>query len=345
MTTVTVSTGKKYDVRIGHGLLEQLGEAVRELGNVKRVCIVSDSHVWPLYGQRVKHSLEDAGFFVTELVFPHGESSKNGENWLKIVNFFAQSGLTRTDVAVALGGGVTGDLTGFAAATFLRGIRYVQVPTTLLAAADSSVGGKTAIDLSAGKNLAGAFWQPSLVLCDVDTLDTLPESVLREGFAEVIKYGVLYDPEFFAFLETQSLENFQRERVIARCVELKRDAVVQDEFDHGARRFLNLGHTIGHAVEACSGFTVSHGEAVAVGMAMIARAAKCRDTERICALLKHYGLPVTTNYTPGQLEGYVLSDKKRQGDVVSVIIPRGIGDCECVALPVAEVKTLIREGM
>lgn len=241
-------------------------------------------------------------------------------------------------------GGVTGDLAGFAASCFLRGIRFVQVPTTLLAAVDSSVGGKTAVDLPAGKNLAGAFWQPSLVICDTDTLDTLPVDIFRDGCAEVIKYGILYDPKLFAHLEEKGLD-FDREAVITRCVELKRDVVMEDEFDTGARMKLNLGHTIGHGVEARSNFTLSHGKSVAIGMAIVCRASRCPDTPRILAILQKFGLPVTTGESVQDIYNYTLSDKKRSGDTVRLIIPRRIGDCAIVPTPVHTLKSFIQAGL
>ena len=248
------------------------------------------------------------------------------------------------DMIVALGGGVVGDLAGFAAASYLRGIRFIQVPTTLLAAVDSSVGGKTAIDLPAGKNLAGAFCQPSLVLCDTDTLNSLPIDIFRDGCAEVIKYGVLYDPKLFAHLEEKGL-SFDREAVITRCVELKRDVVMEDEFDTGARMKLNLGHTVGHGVEAKSHFAISHGKAVAIGMAIVSRASACADTPRILALLEQFGLPARTDYSADDLFTYTLSDKKRSGGTVNLIIPRAIGDCVIVPTKVESLKSFIQAGL
>ena len=207
---------------------------------------------------------------------------------MELLNFLAENKLTRSDALIALGGGVVGDLTGFAAATYLRGIDYIQIPTTLLAAVDSSVGGKTAIDLPSGKNLVGAFYQPKLVLCDTDTLNTLPEDIFRDGCAEVIKYGVLYDAELFAHLDESGL-SFDREAVIARCVELKRDVVAEDEFDRGKRQKLNLGHTIGHGIEACSGYGISHGKAVAMGMTIITKTpAKKKNTSLTYAKMETY---------------------------------------------------------
>ena len=344
MNTVTVSASKTYDILIGPGILKELGIRVQSLGKAQKVCLVSETSVFPLWGETALSSLKDAGFDVCSYVFPAGEESKNGENLLKLLNFLAENGLTRSDILVALGGGVTGDLAGFAASCFLRGIRFVQVPTTLLAAVDSSVGGKTAVDLPAGKNLAGAFWQPSLVICDTDTLDTLPVDIFRDGCAEVIKYGILYDPKLFAHLEEKGLD-FDREAVITRCVELKRDVVMEDEFDTGARMKLNLGHTIGHGVEARSNFTLSHGKSVAIGMAIVCRASRCPDTPRILAILEEFGLPITTEESVQDIYNYTLSDKKRSGDTVRLIIPRRIGDCAIVPTPVHTLKSFIQAGL
>ena len=344
MRTVTVNASKTYDILIGSGLIQTLGAEVKKLGKAQKICVVSESTVFPLWGSAVVSSLENAGFTVVTYVFPAGEESKNGTVYLDLLNFLAENGLTRTDLIVAIGGGVTGDLAGFAAASFLRGIRFVQVPTTLLAAVDSSVGGKTAIALPAGKNLAGAFCQPSLVVCDTDTLNTLPTEIFRDGCAEVIKYGILYDPVLFAHLEEKGL-SFDREAVIQRCVELKRDVVMEDEFDTGARMKLNLGHTIGHGVEAKSHFTLSHGKSVAIGMAIVSRACGCKDSPRILAILQKFGLPISTADTAEDIYAYALSDKKRAGDLVKLILPNAIGDCSIVPTPVSELKSFIQAGL
>ena len=287
---------------------------------------------------------------VVQYVIAAGEASKNGQNYLEILNFLAHNRITRSDCIIALGGGVVGDLTGFVAATYLRGIDYIQVPTTLLAAVDSSVGGKTAIDLPSGKNLAGAFYQPELVLCDLSTLSTLPGDVFRDGCAEVIKYGILYDKSFFSYLE-ETGPDFDREAVIARCVELKRDVVMEDEFDTGARMKLNLGHTVGHGVEAGSNFEISHGKAVAIGMAIVSRASAARgictsDTAgKIESLLCQFSLPVRTEYDSATLFEAALSDKKRNGNTVNLILPKAIGDCIIAPTPIDQLKSFIQEGL
>ncbi len=350
MKTVTVNVSRTYDIKIGSGLLDSIGTEAAALKNVTNICIVSDSNVFPLYGQRVTDSLKKAGFAVGSFIFPAGESSKNAATLLKLLNELAVMQLTRSDLIVALGGGVVGDLAGFAAACYLRGIRFIQVPTTLLAAVDSSVGGKTAIDLPAGKNLAGAFWQPSLVLCDTDTLYSLPEEVFRDGCAEVIKYAILYDPALFKDLMLDGL-NFDREAVISRCVEWKRNIVSEDEFDTGSRMKLNLGHTIGHGVEAKSDFNISHGQAVSIGIAIVARAAAraglCSKTccQQILDVLERFHLPVKTAFSADDLYAYTLSDKKRNGGSVRLIIPREIGRCEIIPTPIGELKSFIEAGL
>ena len=346
MKTITVTASKTYDVIVGSGVLSSLPSRIRLVCKAKKLAIVSDSNVWPLYGDTVAGYLQADGFEVLSFVFPAGEESKNGQTYLSLLDFLAREKLTRSDALIALGGGVVGDLTGFAAATFLRGIAYIQVPTTLLAAVDSSVGGKTAIDLPAGKNLAGAFYQPSLVLCDIDTLNSLPEDVFRDGCAEVIKYGILYDSVLFSHLQSCGLA-FCREDVIARCVELKRDVVAEDEFDTGARMKLNLGHTIGHGVEAKSHFTISHGKAVSIGIAIVTRAG-CTDPETrtaVTGILNQFGLPTHTEYTADELYQYTLSDKKRSGDTVNLIIPRRTGDCDIVPTPVETLRFFIQAGL
>ena len=350
MTTIEVNASRSYPVHIGSGLLPALGGMIAGLGKVRKVCIVSETNVWPLYGAAADASLHAAGLETCAFVFPAGEASKNGTTYLELLNFLAENRLTRSDLLVALGGGVVGDLTGFAAATYLRGIRFVQVPTTLLAAVDSSVGGKTAIDLPAGKNLAGAFCQPSLVLCDTDCLATLPEDIFRDGCAEVIKTAILFDETLFMELVRDGLK-FDREQVIAKCVAHKRDIVVADEFDRGQRNLLNLGHTVGHAVEALSEFTLSHGKSVAIGTAIVARSAVkaglCDQATatRIMWLLEKFGLPIFTHHTASELLDAALSDKKRSGDTVNLILPKTIGECIISPTPVSELESFIQAGL
>ena len=350
MNTIKVTASKNYDVIIGNGLLDKLGEYAKELKSPGKAIIISDSNVWPIYGQKTAESLEKSGFETCHFAFPAGEASKNPDTYFAILNFLAENQLTRSDLLIALGGGVVGDITGFAAATFLRGISYIQIPTTLLAMVDSSVGGKTAIDLPAGKNLVGAFYQPSLVLCDLDALQSLPHEIFRDGCAEVIKYGVLYDADLFTHLYEHGL-CFDRETVISRCVELKRDVVAEDEFDTGARQMLNLGHTIGHGVEAQSNFHISHGQAVAIGMAIVGKAGYANGIcnqqayEKILSILEKFQLPTKTEFTADLLYRSALSDKKRSGGTVNLIIPKDIGACMIQPTPVFQLCTFIKVGL
>ena len=343
MKLVEVKASGSYCVKIGHGLLDTLGAELAALA-AGNVFVVTDTNVAPHYLERTENTLKNAGFSVISEIIPEGEPSKNLVNYEKLLRRMAAAHLTRADTVVALGGGMTGDLAGFAAASYLRGIRLVQVPTTLLAMVDSSVGGKTAVDLPEGKNLVGAFHQPALVLCDLDTLDTLPQAVFREGCAEVIKTAILFDRPLFEDLKRDGL-NFNRESVIARCVEHKRDIVAEDEFETGSRKLLNLGHTLGHAVEKCSGYAVAHGAAVAIGTAAMARAFCREDGEEIHAVLQKFGLPLTTEFTPEELAEAALADKKRQGDTVTLVVPTAVGKCELCRLPVSELQSVFEAGM
>ena len=349
MKTVSVHTSRSYEIRIGRGLLQGAGEQIRAVTDAKKVMLVSDDAVWPLYGDAVRRSLETAGLTVCSFVFPHGESSKCACTYLELLDALCAQQLTRKDAIAALGGGVAGDLAGFAASTYLRGIGFIQIPTTLLAMVDSSVGGKTAIDLPAGKNLAGTFYQPWLVLCDPDCLTTLPEDIFRDGCAEVIKYAVLGNAPFFDDLRAGSA-HAQLEHIIETCVTMKRDIVAQDEFDRGQRQLLNLGHTFGHGIEACSGFAVSHGSAVAIGMAMMVRAAaafglcteKTRDT--VVDILRQYDLPVDCAFCAEDMLPTILHDKKAAGDTIHLIVPTAVGQCRIVKTPDSEIMDWLRAG-
>ena len=349
MKTVHIDASKSYDVRIGRGLLDDCGRQIAERVRCASAAVVADDTVYALYGERVCASLEAAGIRTVCYVFPHGEKSKNLLEYAKILNFLAENRVTRADALIALGGGVTGDLGGFAAATYLRGIPFVQLPTTLLAAVDSSVGGKTAVNLPAGKNLAGAFYQPELVLCDLDTLDSLPREIFLDGCAEVIKYAVLGSRELFALLaDIPSGKGL--EEVTARCVEMKRDFVQSDELDRGARQMLNLGHSFGHAVEASSRFTLSHGKSVAIGMAMILRAACSRGLcsaetrDAVIALLQRYGLPTECPYPADMLLGALSADKKIFGTRLNLVVPTDIGACRLLPVGVDELSGWLRDG-
>ena len=350
MNTVTVNASKSYDVHIGSNLLPQLGKYIGKVHSICKVAVISDSNVWPLYGESVLRSLGDSGYEAVHYILPAGEESKNPQQYISILNFLSENAITRSDLLIALGGGVVGDITGFAAATYLRGISYIQIPTSLLAMVDSSVGGKTAIDLPAGKNLVGAFYQPNMVLCDISVLQTLPEEIFIDGCAEVIKYGVLFDTALFHHLEENGLQ-FDREYVISRCVELKAQVVCKDEFDKGLRQQLNLGHTIGHSIEKNSNFTVSHGKAVAIGMAMIAKISACCGfcntgvSDAISALLQKFSLPIFTDLSAPKIADGALSDKKRLGKTVHLVLPQNIGNCFLHPVDVKDLTSFIEKGL
>lgn len=350
MEIVKVSASKEYNVHIGKGFLDNVGEMLKSIKKPCRVVVVSDDTVFSLYGERVKKSLTDSGYSVCEFVFPHGENSKSLETFAEIQEFCAENSITRTDLFIALGGGVTGDLTGFVASTYLRGVDFVQIPTTVLSMVDSSVGGKTAINLNAGKNLCGAFYQPIAVYADCETLNTLPDETFNEGCAEVIKYGMILDGEFLTFLKNNSIkENI--EYVIKRCVEIKRDVVDRDEFENGERKLLNFGHTIGHAVEKCSHLSISHGNAVAIGMVIATRGAYKMGlvnedfTEMLIEILKANKLPTTCSFTAEELYKVSLSDKKRSLDTISLIIPEKYGLCKIEKISVDNLKEFIESGL
>ena len=339
MRTVHIDASTKYDVLIGEGLLDRCGELSAKVIKPCKCVLVSDDTVDELYGDRAQISLSYAGFEVKRFTFPAGEGSKHLGTLSNLLEYMARERMTRTDVVVALGGGVTGDMAGFAAAVYARGIRFVQIPTTLLAAVDSSVGGKTAVDLKAGKNLAGAFHQPSLVITDTDVIRDLPADQLACGAAEVIKYGVLYDEALFAQLEKGDWQD-DMDGIVEKCVQWKRDVVAGDEFDTGARAFLNLGHTFGHAIEQCSGLSVSHGQGVAIGMLMAACAAGCPDDMvlRLAKCVAANGLKTHCDYPPDKLATAALSDKKRAGGSITLVLPERIGKCYLKKIPVTELK-------
>ncbi|MBE6631261.1 MAG: 3-dehydroquinate synthase [Ruminococcaceae bacterium] len=349
MKTVSVKASINYEVIIGEGILPKSGELISSLIRPCKVCVLTDDIVDGLYFEIVEKSLNEQGYAVSKYVIRNGERSKNAENYVGFLNFLANSGFTRTDALVALGGGVVGDLCGFTAATFLRGIKYVQIPTTVLAMVDSSVGGKTAIDLDAGKNLCGAFYQPSLVICSYDTANTLPKNIFSDGMAEVIKYGVIKDSELFRHLAKKTWD-FDREYVISRCVEIKRDIVEEDEFDHGQRQLLNFGHTAGHGIEKLSNYGISHGSAVAKGMLIAAKAAEkygmCKEpcSEEISSLIGAFGLDGTCAYSAHELYETMLSDKKRRGGRISLVLPEKIGYAILKDIGVDEYEEFIDHG-
>lgn len=327
--------GREYDIKIEKGILERSGELIAGIYNRCRIAVVTDSNVAPLYADRLLNSIKQSGFEASVITVPAGENSKS----LKILTYLygemLSLGITRTDLIIALGGGVVGDLTGFCASTLLRGIPFVQIPTTLLAQVDSSVGGKVAVNLTQGKNLVGAFYQPRLVIIDPLCLETLPDRVFSDGMAEVIKYGVILDESLFAEIENspsrKGIMNIV-EDVIYRSCNLKRMVVEEDELDTGRRMILNFGHTFGHAIEKKYNFCdYTHGEAVAAGMVMAAEYGEnCGITPvgtsgRIANLCEKFNLPKSVEIDKNSLIDAVKVDKKGEGNMVSLVIPEKIG--------------------
>lgn len=332
MKKLTVNVAGGYDILIEEGLLPSCGAHIKAVSGAKKVMIITDSNVAPLYLEQVKSALGEAGFAVFDHIFQAGESSKTIDSVYNMVLAMADAALTRKDLVVALGGGVCGDMAGFAASVYLRGIDYVQIPTTLLSQIDSSVGGKTGIDLPHGKNLCGAFHQPVLVLIDPMVLDTLPAHFFADGMAEAIKYGCIKSKTLFERLEKQDAKSFI-EDLIYDCVDIKRGVVERDEKEQGERALLNFGHTIGHAIEKHYHFErYSHGEAVGIGMVMITRISErlgltpSGTADRICGLLKKYALPVSDSIGSEDVLSAMSLDKKRTGSGINFIMLGAIGD-------------------
>jgi len=354
---------RPYQVLVGDGLLAAAGELAAPLLPRKRCAVVTDETVGALHGPALIAGLERAGVASTVIAVPPGEASKSFRQLEDLCDRLLALDLDRGDQVIAFGGGVVGDLAGFAAAIYKRGVDFIQLPTTLLAQVDSSVGGKTAIDTPRGKNLIGAFHQPRLVLCDLGVLTTLPERELKAGYAEVVKYGLLGDADFFAWLETDgaavlALEPEALERAVAHCVSMKAAIVAEDARDHGRRALLNLGHTFGHAIEAETGFAMLHGEAVALGCALAfrfsAREGLCaaEDAARVERVLAAAGLPVSLAEAPAgrfaadALLAHMRQDKKAEGGSLVLILANAIGQAFAAkgVDPIAVRDFLIVEG-
>ena len=349
MKTVTVHASVTYDILIEKGSLAKCGHyAAQVFKKGSKAAIVTDDTVASLYLDTAKSSLEAAGFTVPVYVFPHGEDSKSAEELFRIYNFLIENEVTRSDFIVALGGGVVGDLAGYAAATYLRGIKFMQIPTTFLAAVDSSVGGKTAINIPAGKNLIGAFHQPSLVVCDTETFQTLPPETFADGVAETIKYGLIASKSLFEEMETGNIQE-KIDDIVAQCVSIKRDVVEQDEHDNAIRMILNYGHTLGHAIEKITNHSVTHGHGVAMGMILITQLGEKLGyhshelTARMEKCIASYGLPTHYNGSVAELGEAVLHDKKRSGSQIRLIFVKVPGKAEICPLDVDKFIELLRE--
>lgn len=413
MIKITVSASRNYDVIMKRGVLAQAGAYINEALRINKpsahseltalskpqkdfankistsdtkLCIVTDKTVDKLYGQEHQalwDSLLAAGFHVHKYVFPGGEKHKNMATIESLLNYLADNKFTRSDLLLALGGGITGDITGFVAASFLRGIAFVQVPTSLLAIVDSSVGGKTGVNLNAGKNLAGAFWQPSLVLFDPDVLSTLSCDLKLDGVAEAVKAGCIADKRILDMVQHYENagsgfakgaaaggaaaatshnngaaafpamldDNDFLTNLAAYAIEVKRQIVEADERENDLRQLLNFGHTIAHAIEKCSNYQISHGHAVATGMAMISAAAEkfgltkeiCHDT--ILNILRRFQFPLNCPYKAEALTEAALQDKKRRGETITLVIPESLGRCTLQSIPISDLRKFIACGL
>lgn len=334
----------------------------------RKICIITDANVDKLYGQPehdLWKSLEACGFDVYKYVFAGGEDHKNMSTVTAILEFLAEQSFTRSDMLLALGGGIVGDVTGFAASIFLRGIEFIQIPTTLLAVVDSSVGGKTGVNLSSGKNLAGAFWQPSLVLFDPDVLSTLSDELKLDGIAEAIKAGIIADGGIPTMLTGDAKDICTVDlladiamltELAAKAVQVKKAIVEEDERESGSRALLNLGHTAAHAIEKCSDYDISHGHAVAMGMALVSNAAVkygwCDEDSsgetchrRIIHMLKKFDFPLACPYSAADLTRAALHDKKRRGGEITLVIPEAIGNCVLKKIPVEDLEKFFEAGL
>lgn len=347
MKKVKVSGVKKpYDILIGAGMLDKIPEVLGENVRAEKIVVVTDDNVDKIYSEKVLKLLENAGYETLKFVFPHGEKHKTLNTISDALEFMAENNVTRADCILALGGGIVGDVSGYLAASYLRGVDFIQVPTTFLAAIDSSVGGKTGVNLKAGKNLAGAFYQPRAVVCDIDTFKTLPSENFKEGVAEAIKYGIICDIELFNTLSDE--KDWDLETVIECCVKIKAEIVSEDEFDTGKRQLLNLGHTIGHAIEKCSDFSITHGIAVGIGMAMISRASDNlgwtseKTNSKVIKALENNGLLTGFDASADELLNVMARDKKRQGAFITLVVPEKIGNCILKKIPIEKLIEVLK---
>ncbi len=350
MYTEHIISSSPYDAHIGAGLLKTCGGIIRGVFGGSDAVLFADAKVYRLYGESVLSSLSSAGINAHAFVFSGGEGSKRAATLIDSLEFAATRGLTRDDIIVALGGGVAGDLAGMCAGLYMRGIKLALLPTTLLSQADSSVGGKTAINLSAGKNLAGLFWQPSVVIADTDCLKSLDDGEYACGMAEAVKMGVLFGEELFSLCETGVRAESDAE-IVRLCVRGKANITALDERDRGARMALNLGHTYAHAIEKLSEYKIAHGCAVSIGLSTAVRAAarmgdmRASECERVVSALKKWGLPTECPYSSDDISATAALDKKRESDDMTIIVPRRIGECETRRIRFSDFKRYAEAGL
>ena len=349
MQTIQINASKSYNIYVGNNILTNCGELISSTKSYKKAVIVTDDIVDNLYAEIVETSLKNSGISTLKFVFKNGEESKSHEVLLTLFDFLVENQVTRSDLIIALGGGVVGDLTGFASATYLRGVDFVQIPTTLLAQTDSSIGGKTAVNIASGKNLVGAFKQPECVICDLSTLSTLSDDIYADGMSEVIKYAMIKSKSLFHTIASGINEN-NIESIITECICIKKAVVEGDEFDKGERMLLNFGHTLGHAIEKYYNYTgITHGKAVAIGMMLISSACEKNGltskgtTNELKQILKKFGLPTDTEIPMKNLLEFCLNDKKRESDFINIIVASKIGESHIKKILVCDFYNLMEE--
>lgn len=350
MDRITVKGSTSYDVIIANGILGRVGELLHlDIGG-KKALIVTDENVAPLYLNTVADSLVAYGYEVLTLSLEPGDQTKSINSYVDIIGILAENEFSSSDVCVALGGGMIGDLTGFVGSTYKRGMCIAQIPTSLLAAVDASVGGKTAVNLPSGKNQVGTIHNPSIVICDPLTMRTLSGPAMQEGYAEILKYGILAGEDIIDALRL-AVNTGDYSKVIAMSVTIKRDVVEADEKDKGVRQYLNFGHLIGHAIEASSGYRVSHGQAVAEGMALEARCAALSGyTEmtaytEISTLLEEFGFDISQIYSSDILTPFIKADKRIRNEEIRIIVPHSVGNCTSINLPISKLYSYINKGL
>lgn len=350
MDRITINGSTSYDVIIEHGILDRVGELLRDEIGGERALIVTDSNVAALYLNTVADSLRDAGYDIFSLTLAPGEQSKSIDNYVFLLNVLAEREFSGTDLIVALGGGMIGDITGFVGSTFKRGMKCVQIPTSLLAAVDASVGGKTAINTPSAKNQVGTIHNPSMVVCDPDLMSTLSDAALHEGYAEILKYGILTGSDIIDSLRA-AVANGDYSDVIRRSIVIKRDIVEMDEEDLSFRQYLNLGHLVGHAIEASNDYAISHGQAVAEGLAIEARCAamsgfiEMSSYLTITALLEEFNYDISKTYSFADLQPFLLRDKRLRNGCIQIIVPIRIGECIMRELDSVDLASYIRAGL
>ena len=350
MDKITINGSTSYNVLIERNILDNVGNILAgELGGNKAL-VVTDTHVAALYLGEVSDSLEEAGYDVTSLKLSPGEETKNIDNYVFVLNTLSENDFSTSDLIIALGGGTIGDLVGFVASTYKRGMKCIQIPTTLLACVDSSIGGKSAVNLTTGKNQVGTIKNPSIVFCDPNVVSSLSKNALLEGYAEIIKYGILDGLEIVKLLR-EAIESKDYSEVVAKAISIKKSYVEEDECDSNSRQFLNLGHFVGHAIEAASGYSISHGKAVALGLVI---ESKCCALSGLCemssyleisSIIREFGFDDTNHYGLQELLPYILRDKRIRDGKIDIIVPARIGNCILRKIPASDLEDFLRLGL